>query len=75
MAVLIDIEGPRLQAEKTIFEGTWAGEIKLLWSNKKLGYVVVKVAAAEWEVEQDAGLCLFFPKVVYTVAVSMSKER
>ena len=45
-----------------------------MWLNKKLGHVVVKVAAAEWEVEQDAGLCLF-PKFVYTVAVSMSEER
>ena len=43
MAVLIDIEGPRLQAQKTIFEGTWAGEIKFIvvkqetWSRRSEG--------------------------------------
>ena len=43
MAVLIDIEWPRLEAEKTIFEGTWAGEIKFIvvkqetWSRRGEG--------------------------------------
>jgi hypothetical protein len=75
MAVLIDIEGPRLQAEKTIFEGTWAGEIKSIVVKKETWSRHGEGSQAEWEVEQEAGLCPFFPKVVYTVAVSMSKER
>jgi hypothetical protein len=35
MAVLTDIEGPRPQAEKTIFEGTSAGEIKSIMAKKE----------------------------------------